>query len=54
MASVCIHKDNLGKILNYLHPNTFSNIESYKEGSFISFHLITAVVFEMETELEKN
>ena len=28
MASVCIHKDNLGKILNYLHPNTNSNTES--------------------------
>ena len=37
MASVCIHKDNLGKILNYLHPNTFSNIESYKEGPFYLF-----------------
>ena len=34
MASLCIHKDNLGKILNYLHLNIASNIESYKEGSF--------------------
>ena len=28
MASGCIHKDNLGKIRNYLHPNIVSNVES--------------------------
>ena len=34
MTSICIHKDNLGKVLEYLHPNIVTNIESYKEGSF--------------------
>ena len=37
MSSACIHRDNLGKILKYLHPNIVSNIEFYKEGSFYVF-----------------
>ena len=37
MTSICIHKDNLGKVLKYLHPNIVTNIESYKEGSFYLF-----------------
>ena len=28
MASACIHKDNLGKNLKYLHLNIISNIDS--------------------------
>ena len=37
MASLCIHKGNLGKIPKYLHPNIVCNNESYKEGSFYLF-----------------
>ena len=28
MASACMHEDNLGKNLKYLHPNIISNIDS--------------------------
>ena len=28
MASACIHEDNLGKNLKYLHLNIISNIDS--------------------------
>ena len=41
IATACIHKDNLGKILKYLHPNTVSNIDRYKERHyylFLSYH----------------
>ena len=37
MASTCIHKDNLGKILKYLHPNIVSNIDRYKERHYYLF-----------------
>ena len=37
ISSACIHKEKLGKILKYLHPNIVSNIEFYKEGSFYVF-----------------
>ena len=37
MASACIHKDNLGKILKYLHPNIVFNIDRYKEGHYYLF-----------------
>ena len=33
MASACIHEQDLGKALKYLHLN-ISNIDSYKEGSY--------------------
>ena len=35
MASACIHEQDLGKVLKHLHPNTVSNIDSYKEGSYV-------------------
>ena len=54
MARLCIHKDNLGKILNYLHPNIVSNIESYKEGSFYLFPSYHSCFLEIEMELEKK
>ena len=41
MASACIHEDNLGKNLKYLHSNIISNIDSYKKGYhyiFPSYH----------------
>ena len=34
MASACIHEQDLGKALKYLHLNIISNIDSYKEGSY--------------------
>ena len=37
MASTCIHKDNLGKILKHLHPNIAFNIDRYKEGHYCLF-----------------
>ena len=37
MASVCIHEQDLGKVLKYLHPNIVSNIKSYKQGSYNLF-----------------
>ena len=37
MASACIHEQDLGKVLKHLHPNTVSNIDSYKEGSYYIF-----------------
>ena len=37
MASACIHEEELGKVLKYLHPNLVSNIHRYKEGSYYLF-----------------
>ena len=37
MASACIHEDNLGKNLKYLHSNIISNIDSYKKGYYYIF-----------------
>ena len=54
MASLCIHKDNSGKILNYLHPNIVSNTESFKEGSFYLFPSHHGCLLEIEMELEKK
>ena len=49
MASACIHEQDLGKVLKYLHPNIVSNIDSYKKVAIIFFHLITVVVIGMVT-----
>ena len=48
MSIVCIHEENLGKILEYLHPN-FT-----KKFPLTFFHIIMVVVFEKETELERK
>ena len=37
MARACIHEEELGKVLKYLHPNLVSNIHRYKEGSYYLF-----------------
>ena len=37
MASVCIHEQDLDRVLKYLHPNIVSHIDSYKEGSYYIF-----------------
>ena len=37
MASACIHEQDLGKVSKYLHSNIFSNIKSYKHGSYYLF-----------------
>ena len=54
MASTCIHEQDLGKVLKYLHRNIVSNIKSYKQGSFYLFQLITVVVTEIKTEPKKG
>ena len=38
MASACAHKEDIGKLLKYLHPNLVSNIEKYKVGAYYLFH----------------
>ena len=50
MASACIHKQDLGKVIKYIHPN----IVSPKKAAFTFFHLITDVVIGTETELQKR
>ena len=37
MASACIHEEELGKVIKFLHPNLVSNIKRYKEGCFYLF-----------------
>ena len=37
MASACRHEQDLGKVSKYLHSNIFSNIKSYKHGSYYLF-----------------
>ena len=50
MASACIHKQDLGKVIKYIHPN----IVSPKKAAFTFFHLITDVVIGTETKLQKR
>ena len=50
MASACIHKQDLGKVTKYIHPN----IVSPKIAAFTFFHLITDVDIGTETEIEKR
>ena len=50
MASACIHKQDFGKVIKYIHPN----IVSPKKAAFTFFHLITDVVIGTETELQKR
>ena len=54
MASLCIHKDNLGKILNYLHLNIAYNIESYKECSFYLFPSYHSCRFRNKNRIKKK
>ena len=37
MASACIHEEELGKVINFLHPNLVSNIKRYNEGYYYLF-----------------
>ena len=37
MACACIHEEELGKVIKFLHPNLVSNIKRYKEGCFYLF-----------------
>ena len=46
MASACIHEQDLGKVIKYLHPN----IVSHKKAAVTFSHLITDVVIGIETE----
>ena len=50
MASACIHEQDLGKVIKYLHPN----IVSQKKAAITFFHLIMDVDIGIETELEKR
>ena len=50
MASACIHEQDLGKVIKYLHPN----IVSHKKAAITFFHLIMDVDIGIETELEKR
>ena len=50
MASACIHEQDLGKVIKYLH----CNIVSHKKVAITFFHLITDVVIGIEAELEKR
>ena len=37
MTSVCIHEEELGKVINFLQPNLVSNIKRCKEGCYYLF-----------------
>ena len=37
MASVCIHEEEFGKVIKFLHPNLVSNIKRYKKGCYYLF-----------------
>ena len=50
MTSACIHEQDLGKVIKYLHPN----IVSHKKAVITFFHLIADVFIGIETELEKR
>ena len=34
MTSACIHKEELGKVIKFFHPNLVSNIKRYKDGCY--------------------